>query len=82
MPELLESHRDVPLVAISESQRRFFPDQRWVATIHHGLPLDAMPFEETHGDYLAFVGLGLREDDVVFGAAPLAHVLGMSGCMR
>jgi len=66
LPELLESHRDVPLVAISESQRRFFPDQRWVATIHHGLPLDAMPFEETHGDYLAFVGRvtpekGIRE---------------------
>ena len=33
-------------------------------------------------DYLAHVGLGLREDDVVFGAAPLSHVLGMSGCMN
>jgi glycosyltransferase involved in cell wall biosynthesis len=66
MPELLESHRDVPLVAISESQRRFFPDQNWVGTIHHGLPLDAMPFNETPGDYLAFVGRvtpekGIRE---------------------
>lgn len=56
MPELLVGHPDVPLVAISESQRRFFPDQHWVATIHHGLPLDEMPFEETPGDYLAFVG--------------------------
>ena len=28
MPELLTTHPDVPLVAISESQRRFFPDQR------------------------------------------------------
>jgi glycosyltransferase involved in cell wall biosynthesis len=66
LPELLESHRDVPLVAISESQRRFFPDLRWVATIHHGLPLASMPFVETHGDYLAFVGRvtpekGIRE---------------------
>ena len=33
-------------------------------------------------DYLAHVGLGLREDDVMFGAAPLSHVLGMSGCMN
>ena len=41
MPELIAIHRDVPLVAISESQRRLFPDQRWVATIHHGLPLEA-----------------------------------------
>lgn len=66
LPELLESHREVPLVAISESQRRFFPDQNWVATIHHGLPLEAMPFNEAPGDYLAFVGRitpekGIRE---------------------
>jgi long-chain acyl-CoA synthetase len=26
--------------------------------------------------------LGLRADDVVFGAAPLAHVFGMTGCMN
>jgi long-chain acyl-CoA synthetase len=33
-------------------------------------------------DYLAHVGLRLREDDVVYGVTPLAHVLGMSGCMN
>jgi len=33
-------------------------------------------------DYLAYVGLQLREDDVVYGVTPLAHVLGMSGCMN
>ena len=54
------------MVAISESQRRFFPDQRWIATIHHGLPLENMPFAEAPGDYLAFVGRvtaekGIRE---------------------
>jgi glycosyltransferase involved in cell wall biosynthesis len=56
MPELLGVHGRVPLVAISESQRRWFPDQNWVATIHHGLPLEAMPFSSEPGDYLAFVG--------------------------
>jgi glycosyltransferase involved in cell wall biosynthesis len=56
LPELISSHRDVPLVAISDSQRRFFPDLRWLATIHHGLPLEGMPFSDTPGDYLAFVG--------------------------
>jgi glycosyltransferase involved in cell wall biosynthesis len=64
IPELLDAHRDVPLVAISESQRRFFPDQRWVATIHHGLPLEAMPFSEEPGDYLAFVGRVTAEKGV------------------
>jgi glycosyltransferase involved in cell wall biosynthesis len=56
MPELLAAHPGVPLVAISDSQRRFFPDQRWIATIYHGLPLADMPFEDRPGDYLAFVG--------------------------
>ncbi len=61
MPALLESHPDVPLVAVSESQRRWFPDQRWVATIHHGLRLDTMPFRDVPGDYLAFVGRATEE---------------------
>ncbi len=66
MPELLEAHPDVPLVAISESQRRWFPDLNWVATIHHGLPLATMPSSTEPGDYLAFVGRvtpekGIRE---------------------
>ncbi len=56
MPELLEEFRDVPLIAISHSQRRWYPDANWVATIHHGLPLAAMPFSADPGDYLAFVG--------------------------
>src|SRR5689334_2348250 len=56
IPELLEEFTDIPLVAISESQRRWSPDANWVATIHHGLPLEQMPFSPTPGDYLAFVG--------------------------
>jgi glycosyltransferase involved in cell wall biosynthesis len=56
MPELLQAHENVPLVAISDSQRRWFPDLNWVATIHHGLPLETMPSSTAHGDYLAFVG--------------------------
>ena len=56
IPELLEEFKDIPLVAISDSQRRWSGDANWVATIHHGLPLEQMPFSPTPGDYLAFVG--------------------------
>ena len=56
IPELLEEFRDIPLVAISDSQRRWSTDANWVATIHHGLPLDRMPFSPKAGKYLAFVG--------------------------
>ena len=56
LPELFEEFREIPLIAISESQRRWWPDNNWVATVHHGLPLERAPFEPKPGDYLVFVG--------------------------
>jgi len=56
VPELLDEFQDIPLVAISESQRRWWPQNNWVATVHHGLPLEGAPFSDRAGDYLAFVG--------------------------
>ena len=34
---LIEELPEVPLVAISKSQRRWNPSANWIATIHHGL---------------------------------------------
>jgi glycosyltransferase involved in cell wall biosynthesis len=56
IPELLAEFSDIPLVAISESQRRWGEEANWVATIHHGLPLEGMPFRAEAGSYLTFVG--------------------------
>jgi len=56
IPELIEAFPDIPLVAISESQRRWSPDANWMATIPHGLPLQRVPFGPEPGSYLAFVG--------------------------
>ena len=56
LPELIAGFRDIPLVAISDSQGRWEPGANWIATIHHGLQLERMPFGESPGDYLAFVG--------------------------
>jgi glycosyltransferase involved in cell wall biosynthesis len=56
IPQLIEEFRDVPLVSISESQRRWRPDANWIATIHHGLPLESAPFNGDEGSYLVFVG--------------------------
>jgi len=56
IPHLLAEFTDVPLVAISQSQRRFSPDNNWVATIHHGLDLVRAPWRDTPGDYLCLVG--------------------------
>jgi glycosyltransferase involved in cell wall biosynthesis len=54
--ELIDSFPDVPLVSISDSQRRWNPDANWVATIHHGLDFNTARVKEAPGDYLLLVG--------------------------
>lgn len=56
VPELLDEFADVPLIAISESQRRWAPDANWVGVVHNGLPLEQMPHVAAPEDYLLFVG--------------------------
>ena len=47
---------DAPLVSISDDQRTPLPSANWQATIHHGMPPDALPFNAAAGDYLVFLG--------------------------
>jgi len=59
LPELrgvYDEFRDVPVVSISDAQRRPLPQANWQATVHHGLPPDLYRGRERPGDYLAFVG--------------------------
>jgi len=53
---LYEEFSDVPLISISDAQRRPVPRANWVATIHHGINLDAFTFNPHPGRYLAFLG--------------------------
>ena len=46
----------MPLVSISDSQRRPMPPVNWQATIHHGLPASLYPFSAEDDGYLAFLG--------------------------
>ena len=54
--DALPLYPDVPLIAISDRQRSFWPDQNWVATIHHGLEFDGVHQGSGAGGYLLFVG--------------------------
>jgi glycosyltransferase involved in cell wall biosynthesis len=54
--ELIDQMPDVPLVAISDSQRRWNPGANWVATIHHGLDFSRTPTSHLGGEYLLLVG--------------------------
>ena len=55
-PRALRRHRDAPLIAISQSQRRFFPRNRWIATIHHGVPLPDLPLVTEPTTDLVLIG--------------------------
>jgi glycosyltransferase involved in cell wall biosynthesis len=62
--ELIDLYEDIPLIAISDSQRRWNPGANWVATIHHGMDFGATPFRATAGDELLLVGRVTREKGV------------------
>ncbi len=51
-----EAFPEIPLVSISDDQRRPMPPVNWVSTVHHGLPRDLLPYSEAPGGYLAFLG--------------------------
>ncbi len=54
---LFDAWRDIPVVSISDSQRRPLPQARWASTIHHGLPTDLLTPQPTgQPEYLAFLG--------------------------
>jgi glycosyltransferase involved in cell wall biosynthesis len=53
---VFEAFPDVPIVAISEAQRRAQPRAGWAATIHHGLPEDLLMPRDRRREYLAFLG--------------------------
>lgn len=59
LPELEPVFREfaeMPLVSISDAQRRPLPWANWQATIHHGLPHDLYTFHPRAEGYLAFLG--------------------------
>jgi glycosyltransferase involved in cell wall biosynthesis len=61
---LLEEYRDVPLVSISNDQRRPIPHANWRGTVYHGLPRDAFTFRGDRGAYLAYLGRASPEKRV------------------
>lgn len=59
LPELkplFHEFRDVPVISISEAQRRPLSAANWAGTVHHGLPPDLLPFQSRPGEYFVFVG--------------------------
>jgi glycosyltransferase involved in cell wall biosynthesis len=53
---LYQEFKDMPLVSISESQRKPLPWANWQGTVYHGLPKNLHRFRPEPGKYLAFLG--------------------------
>lgn len=53
---LYQKFSDIPVISISNSQRRPLPMANWVATVNHGLPVDLYNYGKGEGDYAVFLG--------------------------
>ncbi len=53
---VFETFSSVPVVSISNAQRRPIHKANWVATVHHGLPKNLLTPQPTKPSYLAFLG--------------------------
>jgi glycosyltransferase involved in cell wall biosynthesis len=51
-----EAFSRIPIVSISNSQRRPIPKANWMATVPHGLPADLLQPQPVQPRYLAFLG--------------------------
>ena len=56
LESLFQYNRHVPLVSISNDQRRPLPEANWIATVYHGLPKNLHTYRSQPDDYLLFIG--------------------------
>jgi len=53
---VFDTFSTVPVVSISDSQRRPLPQANWVRTVHHGLPARLLEPKPVKPSYFAFLG--------------------------
>ena len=53
---LYREFREMPVVSISDAQRKPLFWVNWIGTVHHGLPPTSLPLYKQRGEYLAFLG--------------------------
>jgi glycosyltransferase involved in cell wall biosynthesis len=53
---VFDEFSSIPVVSISNAQRRPLPQARWVRTVHHGLPADLLVPKPIKASYFGFLG--------------------------
>jgi glycosyltransferase involved in cell wall biosynthesis len=56
LQSLYDVFGEMPVVSISEAQRRPLPQANWIGTVLHGLPIGLLDFSPKPRGYFAFVG--------------------------
>jgi glycosyltransferase involved in cell wall biosynthesis len=56
LPDIYRAFSHMPLVSISDDQRKPVPPVNWMGTVYHGLPERQFQEGEGKGGYLAFLG--------------------------
>jgi glycosyltransferase involved in cell wall biosynthesis len=73
---MYERYTAAPLVSISDNQREPAPRANWAATVYNGTDVGGFTFNETGGDYFAFVGRICPEKNIE-GAIAIARKAGV-----
>jgi glycosyltransferase involved in cell wall biosynthesis len=76
LPDIYRAFPSVPLVSISDHQRKPVPPVNWKGTVYHGLPERQFHEGEGKGDYLAFLGR-ICPDKGPLAAIEIARLAGM-----
>lgn len=53
---IYDEFTDMPVISISNSQRKPLPQANWLATVYNGIPAANYDFRDASGSYFAFLG--------------------------
>jgi glycosyltransferase involved in cell wall biosynthesis len=73
---LYDRFTDMPVVSISNAQRKPLPQANWIGTVLHGLPSDLLPYSAKSAGYFAFMGR-ISPEKRVDRAVHIATTLGV-----
>jgi glycosyltransferase involved in cell wall biosynthesis len=73
---LYQEFREMPVISISNGQRKPLAWANWQATVYHGLPVSKYRFRAEPGSYLAFLGR-ISPEKRVDRAVEIARQVGM-----
>lgn len=76
LPGVYAEFAEMPLVSISEAQRRPLPHARWLATVYNGIDLRHFTLRDRPGGYLAFLGR-ISPEKCADRAIAIARAVGM-----